>query len=152
MVAGKYAPPTRSSTTSTPRPAKWSTGALPCECASALTSAADVLALFSRGGFAEADASHVRVITEYMGGGFGSKLGFDRQVVVAARLAKAAGAGVKMMLSRKEEHLVTGNRPSAYARVKAGADSSGKLVAFDADEPAPRCLDASSAGPVIWLR
>ena len=38
-----------------------------------------------------------------------------------------------MMLSRKEEHLVTGNRPSAYARVKAGADSSGKLVAFDAE-------------------
>ena len=38
-----------------------------------------------------------------------------------------------MMLSRKEEHLVTGNRPSAYARVKAGADASGKLVAFDAE-------------------
>jgi xanthine dehydrogenase YagR molybdenum-binding subunit len=75
----------------------------------------------------------VRVIADYMGGGFGSKLGFDRQVVVAARLAKAAGAAVKMMLSRKEEHLVTGNRPSAYARVKAGADSSGKLVAFDAE-------------------
>ena len=77
--------------------------------------------------------ANVRVIADYMGGGFGSKLGFDRQVVVAARLAKEAGAGVKMMLSRKEEHLVTGNRPSAYAKVKAGADSSGKLVAFDAE-------------------
>jgi xanthine dehydrogenase YagR molybdenum-binding subunit len=73
------------------------------------------------------------VITDYMGGGFGSKLGFDRQVVVAARLAKAANAAVKMMLSRKEEHLVTGNRPSAYAKVKAAADPSGKFLAFDAE-------------------
>ena len=75
----------------------------------------------------------VRVIADYMGGGFGSKLGFDRQVVVAARLAKEAGAAVKLMLSRKEEHLVTGNRPSSHARVKAGADASGKFVVFDAE-------------------
>ncbi|MGB2716841.1 MAG: xanthine dehydrogenase family protein molybdopterin-binding subunit [Vicinamibacterales bacterium] len=77
--------------------------------------------------------ANVRVITDYMGGGFGSKLGFDRQVVVCARLAKAANAAVKLMLSRKEEHLVTGNRPSAYAKVKAAADPSGKFLAFDAE-------------------
>ncbi len=77
--------------------------------------------------------ANVRVIADYMGGGFGSKLGFDRQVVVCARLAKAAGAPVKLMLSRKEEHLVTGNRPSAFARVKAGTDASGKFVVFDAE-------------------
>jgi xanthine dehydrogenase YagR molybdenum-binding subunit len=76
---------------------------------------------------------NVRVITEYMGGGFGSKLGFDSQVVVCARLAKLANAPVKLMLNRKEEHLVTGNRPSAYARVKAGVDAQGKLVGFDAE-------------------
>ena len=75
----------------------------------------------------------VRVITDYMGGGFGSKLGGDHQVVIAAKLAKQAGAPVKLMLSRKEEHLVTGNRPSAYARVKAGVDAQGKLVGFDAE-------------------
>jgi xanthine dehydrogenase YagR molybdenum-binding subunit len=77
--------------------------------------------------------TNVRVIADYMGGGFGSKLGFDRQVVVAARLAKTAGAAVKMMLSRKEEHLVTGNRPSAFAKVKAAVDTAGKFVAFDAE-------------------
>jgi xanthine dehydrogenase YagR molybdenum-binding subunit len=75
----------------------------------------------------------VRVITEYMGGGFGSKLGLDQEVVIAAKLAKAAGAAVKLMLNRKEEHLITGNRPSAYARIKAGADASGRFVAFDAE-------------------
>jgi xanthine dehydrogenase YagR molybdenum-binding subunit len=90
----------------------------------------------SRDGIAKAvgvPQDRVRVITDYMGGGFGSKLGFDLQVVVCARLAKMAGAPVKLMLSRKEEHLVTGNRPSAYAKVRAGVDAQGKLVAFDAE-------------------
>jgi xanthine dehydrogenase YagR molybdenum-binding subunit len=90
----------------------------------------------SRDGLASAlkiPQANVRVITEYMGGGFGSKLSGDPQVATCARLAKAAGAPVKLMLSRKEEHLVTGNRPSAYAKVRAGVDAQGKFVAFDAE-------------------
>jgi xanthine dehydrogenase YagR molybdenum-binding subunit len=77
--------------------------------------------------------ANMRVITDYMGGGFGSKLGADLQVVIAARLAKAAGAPVKLLLDRKEEHLVVGNRPSAFARVKAGVDAQGKLTVVDAE-------------------
>jgi xanthine dehydrogenase YagR molybdenum-binding subunit len=76
---------------------------------------------------------NVRVVTDYMGGGFGSKLSGDVQVAVAARLAKAANAPVKIMCDRKAEHLVTGNRPSAFAKVRAGADAQGKFVAFDAE-------------------
>jgi len=77
--------------------------------------------------------TNVRVITDYMGGGFGSKLGGDVQVVICARLAKMANAPVKLMLDRKEEHLVTGNRPSAFARLRAGVDAQGKLTAIDAE-------------------
>jgi xanthine dehydrogenase YagR molybdenum-binding subunit len=77
--------------------------------------------------------ANVRVITDYMGGGFGSKLGNDLWIVICARLAKAAGAPVKLMLNRKEEHLVTGNRPSAYAKVRAGVDAQGKLTGIDAE-------------------
>jgi xanthine dehydrogenase YagR molybdenum-binding subunit len=90
----------------------------------------------SRDGLASAlkiPQTDVRVITDYMGGGFGSKLSGDPQVAMCARLAKLAGAPVKLMLSRKEEHLVTGNRPSAYAKVRAGVDAQGKLTAFDAE-------------------
>jgi xanthine dehydrogenase YagR molybdenum-binding subunit len=76
---------------------------------------------------------NARVITEYMGGGFGSKLGTDVQVVIAAKLSKAANAPVKVMLDRKTEHLITGNRPSAFANVKAGVDAQGKFVAWDAE-------------------
>src|SRR5258708_11658596 len=68
-----------------------------------------------------------------MGGGFGSKLGADVQLVIAAKLAKAAGAPVKIMLDRKHEHLITGNRPSAFAKVKAGVDAQGKFVGWDSE-------------------
>ncbi len=76
---------------------------------------------------------NARVLTEYMGGGFGSKLGADVQLVIAARLARAANAPVKIMLDRKHEHLITGNRPSAFAKVRAGVDAQGKFVAWDSE-------------------
>src|SRR5213078_2569399 len=67
----------------------------------------------TKDGFAQGlkiPASNVRVITQYMGGGFGSKLGAqDPQAIICARLAKDAKAPVKLMLDRKEEHLATGN-------------------------------------------
>ena len=90
----------------------------------------------SRDGIADAlkiPRPNARVITEYMGGGFGSKLGADVQVVIAARLAREAKAPVKIMLDRKHEHLIAGNRPSAFAKVKAGVDAQGKFVAWDAE-------------------
>jgi xanthine dehydrogenase YagR molybdenum-binding subunit len=68
-----------------------------------------------------------------MGGGFGSKLSGDPQMATCAKLAKMAGAPVKLMLTRKEEHLITGNRPSAYAKVKAGVDAQGRFTGFDAE-------------------
>jgi xanthine dehydrogenase YagR molybdenum-binding subunit len=90
----------------------------------------------TREGFAEAlgiPQSNIRVITEYMGGGFGSKFGPDVQGVACAKLAKQAGAAVKMMLDRKEEHLAVGNRPSSFSRIKAGVNADGIITAFDAE-------------------
>ena len=75
-------------------------------------------------------ASKIRVITEYMGGGFGAKFGAGVEGVTAAKLAKEAGAPVKLFLDRKEEHLAVGNRPSSVQWVKAGATKDGKLTAL----------------------
>jgi xanthine dehydrogenase YagR molybdenum-binding subunit len=77
--------------------------------------------------------ANVRVITQHMGGGFGAKSAAGAETILCARLAKAAGAPVKLMLDRKEEHLDTGNRPSATARVKAGVSQDGMLTAFEGD-------------------
>src|SRR5207253_3152364 len=49
--------------------------------------------------------SKVRVITEFMGGGFGAKFGAGNVGVIATHLSKKAGAPVKLMLTRKDEHL-----------------------------------------------
>ncbi len=75
-------------------------------------------------------ASKVKVITEYMGGGFGAKFGARIEGVTAARLAREAGAPVKLFLDRKEEQLATGNRPSSVQWIKAGATKDGKLTAL----------------------
>ncbi len=73
----------------------------------------------------------VRVITEHMGGGFGSKFGPGVEGIAAAELARKAGAPVKLMLTRKDEHLVAGNRPSMTQHVRAGATKDGRLIAYD---------------------
>lgn len=73
-------------------------------------------------------AEKVKVLKEHMGGGFGSKLGMGPHSVIAARLAKEAKAPVKLMLTRREEHLAGGNRPSSVQRIRAGADKDGKLT------------------------
>jgi len=90
----------------------------------------------ARDGFASGlgiPQANVRVITQYMGGGFGSKMAPDAQGLICARLARDAKAPVKLMLDRKEEHLATGNRPSAAARIKAGVSADGLVTAFDAE-------------------
>ncbi|MBM3284514.1 MAG: xanthine dehydrogenase family protein molybdopterin-binding subunit [Candidatus Aminicenantes bacterium] len=91
-------------------------------------------AIFSvRDGLARAlsiPASKVRVIKTYMGGGFGSKLGLNDHTVIAARLARKAGRPVKIVLSRKENALCVGNRPSTVITIKGGARKDGTLLAL----------------------
>jgi xanthine dehydrogenase YagR molybdenum-binding subunit len=72
----------------------------------------------------------VRVITEYMGGGFGAKFGAGNVGAVATHLSRKTGAPVRLFCDRKEEHWATGNRPDAHIYVKAGADKDGKLQAL----------------------
>jgi len=78
-------------------------------------------------------AGDVTVLTNYMGGGFGSKFGADLWGVTAAKLAKQAGKPVKMFLDRVQEHLAAGNRPSAAGKVKLGGTKDGKITALIAE-------------------
>ncbi len=75
-------------------------------------------------------ASAVRIKTDYMGGGFGSKFSVDRWGIEGAQLARDAGRSVKLFLERDHELAVAGSRPSAFARIKAGADREGNLVSW----------------------
>ena len=74
--------------------------------------------------------AQVRVITEFMGGGFGAKFGAGNPGVVAAALSRKTGAPVRLMLNRQEEHLSVGNRPSSDQRLRIGATKDGDITAI----------------------
>jgi xanthine dehydrogenase YagR molybdenum-binding subunit len=74
--------------------------------------------------------SQVRVITEFMGGGFGAKFGAGNPGVVAAALSQQTGAPVRLMLDRQEEHLSVGNRPSSDQQLRIGAKKDGSITAM----------------------
>jgi xanthine dehydrogenase YagR molybdenum-binding subunit len=79
------------------------------------------------------DHSQVRVITDFMGGGFGSKLGGVLEGALAARLSREAKAPVRLMLTRFDNALAVGNRPSSFQKIKIGALADGTLHAFEMD-------------------
>jgi CO/xanthine dehydrogenase Mo-binding subunit len=75
----------------------------------------------------------VRVVCEYMGGGFGSKNGPGDYTLIAAELARATGRPVRCALTRREENLAAGNRNATIQRLVAGARVDGTLTALGGD-------------------
>jgi xanthine dehydrogenase YagR molybdenum-binding subunit len=75
--------------------------------------------------------SQIRVISEFMGGGFGAKLGFGVEGGLAARLSREAKAPVKLMLTRFDQSLAVGNRPSTFQKIRLGANADGLLQAYE---------------------
>jgi xanthine dehydrogenase YagR molybdenum-binding subunit len=72
----------------------------------------------------------VRVVCEYMGGGFGSKNDPGEYTYVAAELAKRTGRPVKATLSRREENIAAGNRNGTIQRLTGAARADGTIVAL----------------------
>jgi len=75
----------------------------------------------------------VRVVCEFLGGGFGSKNSPDEYTYAAAELAKRTGRPVRCALTRREEHTAAGNRNATIQRLRAGARSDGTIVALDGE-------------------
>jgi len=73
---------------------------------------------------------NVRVITPFVGGGFGGK-GSGSQVVEAARLAQAAGKPVMVAWTRAEEFFLDTYRPAAVIKVHSGVDAAGNVKLWD---------------------
>jgi isoquinoline 1-oxidoreductase len=72
----------------------------------------------------------VRVITPYVGGGFGGKVP-GQQAVEAARLAKITGKPVQVCWTRAEEFFYDTFRPAAVIKVTSGIDAAGRVVLWD---------------------
>jgi len=75
-------------------------------------------------------SQNVRVITPFVGGGFGGK-SRSTQAIEAARLAKLTGKPVQVAWSRAEEFFYDTFRPAAVVKIKSGITNSGKIVLWD---------------------
>jgi xanthine dehydrogenase molybdenum-binding subunit len=77
------------------------------------------------------DRGKVVLISEYTGGGFGSKVTAGVSLVIPALLSKKANAPVMMRISREEETFIGRARPSLMGRMKVGFSREGRIVALD---------------------
>ena len=75
-------------------------------------------------------ADKVRVVCDFMGGGFGSKNGAGEYTFVAAELARRTGRPVRCMLTRREENIAAGNRNATIQQLVVGARSDGTIIAL----------------------
>ena len=76
---------------------------------------------------------NVRVITKFLGSGFGGKLWPWTHVPLAAAAARQLGKPVKLVVSRKMMFQTVGHRPRTQQRVRLGATPDGKLVSLQHD-------------------
>ena len=98
----------------------------------------------------------VVIISEYTGGGFGSKIPGAISMAIPALLSKKANAPVMMRITREDEHFIGRARPGILARVKLGMRKDGRITAIDMyaicdNGPYDAQGDGRSAGTTVSL-
>jgi len=76
---------------------------------------------------------NVRVITKFLGSGFGGKLWPWTHCSLATAAARQLGNPVKLVVSRKMMFQTVGHRPRTQQRMRLGATPDGKLVSLQHD-------------------
>src|ERR1700758_2058222 len=76
---------------------------------------------------------NVRIITRYIGGGFGNKLPYYVDATLAALGARMLRRPVKVAMTRPQVFNTTTHRSASEQRVRLGADRDGKLTAYGQD-------------------
>ena len=102
------------------------------------------------------DPSKVVLISEYTGGGFGSKIPGAISMAIPALLSKKTNAPVMMRISREEEHYIGRARQGLHSRIKVGLRKDGRITAIDLfivgdNGPYDAQGDYRTAGDVISL-
>jgi len=78
------------------------------------------------------EPDHLRVVTPYVGGGFGGKTFVSIEALLVAAAMAVAGRPVKLVLSRLEDFTSTFRRPGLRAELKMGVSAEGLLTAVEA--------------------
>jgi xanthine dehydrogenase YagR molybdenum-binding subunit len=74
------------------------------------------------------DEKNIKVITEYVGGAFGSSLRSWPHVHAAVIAAQKLNRPVKLLLNREQMFTMVGYRPQSWQKISIGASKDGKLV------------------------
>jgi len=81
----------------------------------------------------EIPVENVRLISPYIGGGFGSKLWVNADAILAAIAARQLNRPVKTALTRQQVFHVTTHRSDTIQRMRLGTDRNGRILAIGHD-------------------
>jgi len=95
------------------------------------------------------EESQVRLLSPYVGGGFGSKLGISAECVAAALAARELGRPVRVVQSRRQVFEVNTRRTETRQRIRLGATADGRLVALGHEARVSNLPGESFAEPVL---
>ena len=73
----------------------------------------------------------IRVVTPYVGGGFGGKAGVSMEIMAAVLAIAMKGRPVKLLWTREQEFRNTSQRQGMLARVKMGVKKDGRITALE---------------------
>lgn len=92
---------------------------------------------------------NVKIMSPYVGGGFGSKLGISHDAIAAAVAARDLGRPVRVVLSRQQVFEIIMRRSESKQRVRLGADAKGRLSALGHEAWVSNLPEESFAEPVV---
>jgi len=93
--------------------------------------------------------SQVRLLSPYVGGGFGSKLGVSQEVVAASLAAIQLGRPVRVVMSRQQVFQTIMRRSETHQRIRLAADAEGKLTGFGHEARVSNLPGEDFAEPVL---
>ena len=105
--------------------AYWADGKLTVHCSAQLINSAQRGVAATLG----IPVGNVRVVSRYIGGGFGSKLPIYGDVILSALAARELGRPVRTALTRQQMFHITTHRSDTVQRLRLGASADGKLAA-----------------------
>ena len=91
----------------------------------------------------------IRLVSRFVGGGFGSKLGISQEVVAAALAAKQVGRPVRVVQSRQQVFQTIMRRSETTQRLRLAADNAGRLTGFGHEALVSNLPGEDFAEPVL---
>ena len=107
--------------------AYWQNGKLYIHCSTQST----VQTVGSISRWLNLDQKDIVLISQYTGGGFGSKATGTITSIIPALMSKKLNAPVMMRIDRETEHYIGGARPGMHGRLKVGFAKDGRITALD---------------------